>query len=141
MKKNFKKIVIKAWEIRRAASKKWSCPIMEISWKDCFNQAKSEILNNLIDRLTNAGCEWKNYGKERIYFDTADLIGLTYGQYKTGNISYAEINGEKISNAECRRILKKISGKAFYDIQSKEFVCYNCDAEYKEIIIEKMKSI
>lgn len=44
--------------------------------------------------------------KDRRYVNNlADLIGLEVSHYGTGNICYAALNGEKISNAAAGRIL------------------------------------
>ena len=56
--------------------------------------------------------EWTNpsTGEVRYYVNNiADLLGLTYETYKTGSISYAELNGEKLSNSKARQLLAAIS--------------------------------
>jgi hypothetical protein len=45
-----------------------------------------------------------NTGELRWYLQVAPLIGLETARYKTGNIAYAQLNGEKISNSEATRI-------------------------------------
>jgi hypothetical protein len=43
----------KAWAIRKNAAKRFNCPVMEISWKECLIEAKSNSLYHL-DKLTRA---------------------------------------------------------------------------------------
>lgn len=60
------------------------------------------------------GNSWtpSNGGAERIYLnDWATLAGLEIDTYKTGNISYAELGGRKISNSKAYKLL---SGSKVY---------------------------
>lgn len=38
-KRNFKAIVVRAWQIRKAAAAKFDCPVMKIVWGDCIRMA------------------------------------------------------------------------------------------------------
>jgi len=71
------------------------------------------------------GKHWENYGHNRVYFDGADIAsrqGLEWGNYNSGNISSARLNGEKISNSECRRILNGLDiFKIWYDLNDNQF--------------------
>lgn len=53
------------------------------------------LTNEQIERLINAGASrWTKYERDRLYIKRlADLIGLSYTKYNTGNISSAELNG------------------------------------------------
>ncbi len=42
-----KKIANRAWEIRRAAAKKWGCGVMQISWKGCLQLANCKIVTGV----------------------------------------------------------------------------------------------
>lgn len=47
------------------------------------------------------GRVWEKYGKKRLYLDEQKVMkemGFELDFYKSGNIAYAELNGEKISN-------------------------------------------
>lgn len=67
-----------------------------------------------IEKLEEAGGNrWQKYGKDRIYFG-AETIGLVVDYYKSGNVSSAEWQGEKVSNADARRIL---SSKVWVDCE------------------------
>ncbi|MEQ2400174.1 hypothetical protein [Peptoniphilus hominis (ex Hitch et al. 2025)] len=77
------------------------------------------LTNEQIERLINAGASrWTKYERDRLYIKRlADLIGLSYTKYNTGNISSAELNGETISNSECIRILAALD-KAYIDLKT-----------------------
>ena len=51
---------------------------------------------------------------DRLYINAAQL-GLVCSYYKTGNISSAEFDGERISNCEARRMK---ASKTFIDIKT-----------------------
>ena len=78
-----------------------------------------ELTQEQIERLINAGASrWTKYERDRLYIKRlADLIGLSYTKYNTGNISSAELNGETISNSECNRILAALD-KAYIDLKT-----------------------
>lgn len=84
---------------------------------------KKKLNQNLtdeqIERLVNAGASrWTKHERDRLYIKRlADLIGLSYTKYNTGNISSAELNGETISNSECNRILAALD-KAYIDLKT-----------------------
>ena len=66
-----------------------------------------EMLN--IEKLTELGGKlWEKGDKRRVYFNApavAAMIGLNIHYYGTGNISSANLNGEKISNSRARRMM------------------------------------
>ena len=72
-----------------------------------------------IEKLINAGASrWTKYERDRLYIKKlADLIGLSYTRYNSGNVSSAELNGEAISNSECNRILAALD-KAYIDLKT-----------------------
>lgn len=75
-----------------------------------------------IDRLVERGARrWTKYGKDRLYI-TEQLIGLEVDRYKSGNISYAELNGEKISNSHAAQLVEAIS-RAYIDCANGSVVC------------------
>ena len=78
-----------------------------------------ELTQEQIEKLINAGASrWTKYERDRLYIKRlADLIGLSYTKYNTGNISSAELNGETISNSECNRILAALD-KAYIDLKT-----------------------
>lgn len=78
-----------------------------------------ELTQDQIERLVNAGASrWTKYERDRLYIKRlADLIGLSYTRYNSGNVSSAELNGEAISNSECNRILAALD-KAYIDLKA-----------------------
>src|SRR5690606_14036559 len=75
-------------------------------------------------RLIQAGGRrWMKAGHNRIYFNNlAELYGLRYGTYNTGNICWAELDGERISNNSARQILFALSSaKVWYDCTTGRF--------------------
>jgi len=53
------------------------------------------------------GNEWTgNNGVTRVYMNgLSGLYGLEYGLYKTNNVSWARLNGEKISNRRAQSLV------------------------------------
>ena len=62
------------------------------------------------------GNRWTKNDMDRMYFDATSL-GLAVALYKSGNVRYADIAGEKISNSEAYRLM---SCKFFIDIETGE---------------------
>lgn len=57
------------------------------------------MTEKMISRLINKGCRrWTKGERDRLYV-SSDVLGLQVERYKTGNISYAEFQGERISNS------------------------------------------
>src|SRR4051812_32498677 len=49
---------------------------------------------------------WERGGRRRVYLnDWATLAGLRVERYNSGNISYAELDGEQISNGRAYKLL------------------------------------
>lgn len=84
--------------------------------------------NRVVEILTGGqfqGNLWEKGGHRRIYFNAATIAtsqGLDWGRYNTGNISSASLNGQKISNNACRRILDDLQYvKLWYDLTDRKF--------------------
>lgn len=100
MKYNKSSIMKAAWEIIRTTG----ATIRE-AMKAAWRMAR-------IDRLVAAGARrWTKGSMDRLYIN-ADVLGYEYERYNTGNIRYAEYNGERISNSEMGRVL---SAKTYID--------------------------
>lgn len=114
-----KKIMKRAWEIARAACKKFGGKVSEyiaealrMAWAESRKMA--DVIDR-IDELTELGFKrWQKGGLDRLYINPAPL-GLHYGCYNTGNVKWAEFNGERISNCECRRML---GAKTYIDVKT-----------------------
>lgn len=73
-----------------------------------------------VEQLEKVGGKlWEKNGMRRVYFNRlADWYGLRVEYYKTGNISYAEVDGKRISNNSGRGILFMLNGaKLWYDME------------------------
>ena len=67
----------------------------------------NEIAQILTEQF--GGNRWTKYDKDRVYFDAAAVTsqqGMSWNNYRSGNISSATLDGEKISNSEARRSLE-----------------------------------
>ena len=82
------------------------------------------------------GNRWQKGDLDRVYFnDLADLYGLDYTTYKTGNIMSASLGGEKISNSKASKILSSLNfGKLWYDCHTNEFHHRGLDAYFGDLI-------
>lgn len=96
------------------------------------------MTNEMIERLVAMGCnEWKKHGYHRLYVDI-ESIGLKISRYNTGNISYAEFDGEKISNCEARRIL---NGKYYIDVETGKVSIVNGTSGHRSVIKERIEEM
>lgn len=81
----------------------------------------NRMTNEMIARYEARGFKrWtlESKGYDRLYVD-ATAVGLYVERYKTGNICYAEWQGEKISNGLAREML---NGKIYVDVNTGELV-------------------
>jgi len=58
--------------------------------------------------LEIGGTRWTKGGHDRVYLDWSKLVGLEVEHYRTGNISYAEYKGERISNSQAYQMCSQI---------------------------------
>ena len=94
-------------------------------------------------RLIQAGGRrWTKAGHNRIYLNNlAELYGLRYGTYNTGNISWAELDGERISNNSARRILFTLnSAKVWYDCNTGRFESKGLDEKTAARILSALNT-
>ncbi len=92
-------------------------------------EIKTETIQELIqDQSHNL---WEKYNKKRLYLDFAKIINLQIDRYKTGNISSAYLEGEKISNSKA---YKYTQGKAFIDLNTNKLECLFMDSSIKELL-------
>ena len=119
-----KNTMMRAWEIRKAAATVYGCKVSEISMSECLKMAWAEAKGiaqksreDIIAELTKKFGRWTKKGfngkvYDRIYFNATDL-GMEVEYYRSGNVSSAAIDGERVSNCEARRIM---SSKAYFDL-------------------------
>jgi hypothetical protein len=69
-----------------------------------------------IDTMTAiGGRRWSKAGHDRVYLNGFETVpGLELDHYKSGNISYAELDGEKVSNSEAGRLATAVD-KVYFD--------------------------
>jgi hypothetical protein len=61
------------------------------------------------------GRRWQKAGKDRVYLNGFETVpGLELDHYKSGSISYAALDGEKVSNAEGGRLATAVD-KVYFD--------------------------
>ena len=76
----------------------------------------------MINELVNMGANrWMKGGYDRLYI-APEVLGLKCDRYKSGNVRYAEFNGERISNSLAREMLES---KCYIDLSTNEIVCIN----------------
>ena len=94
---------------------------------------KSEMLN--IEELENKGFNrWTKGAMDRLYFNVEKSEYLDVDYYKSGNVSSAYLEGERISNAEAYRIM---SVKCFIDLKKdNELVVQYGNEESQKIVRE-----
>ena len=97
-----------------------------------MNEEKN-ILN--IEELEKKGfSRWTKGGMDRLYFDVKKAECLDVDYYKSGNVSSAYLEGERISNAEAYRIM---SVKCFIDLKKdNELVVQYGNEESQKVVRE-----
>ena len=110
-----KEIMSNAWEIAREGQKAFGGKVTDYfaqALKMAWSQAKNCID---IDALEKKGfSRWTKGDMDRLYFslEKSGALGLDY--YKSGNLRSADLEGERISNAEACRLL---AVKCFIDLK------------------------
>lgn len=73
------------------------------------------MTNEMIAKYEGMGFKrWTKGDMDRLYINAKEL-GLECEYYKTGNVSYAEFKGEKISNS---RATEMLAAKTYIDIKT-----------------------
>lgn len=115
-----KKIMMRAWEIARAAAtiygEKASSYIAE-ALRMAWEEEKGETREQKLEKLGFK--RWQKNGMDRFYIN-ATKLGLEYTTYKTGNVCSAWFRGDAISNCEARRML---SAKTYIDAKDWTLHC------------------
>lgn len=91
-----------------------------LALKETYKMTEKTLEKKLIDLGLSVWGE--DFGKPRIYINPESMgaiFGLELSFYKTGSISAAKLNGEKISNSKAYKLLQN---KIYFDINSKAFV-------------------
>ena len=94
-----------------------------------------KLTEERINELTALGFNrWTKGNMDRLYINASQL-GLKCTYYKTGNISYAEFNGEKISNSRASRMK---ASKTYIDIMTGKLYS---DSEELKVAVKKLFDI
>ena len=113
-----------------------------LALKSLYRKVKNMAEKTVAQLIELGGNEWKGYGKHRIYFNTellTNAMQLSYGRYKTGNVSSATLRGEKISNKRAKDILWGLdNAKFFFDVATKKFFSNDdyLSAESHDLIVK-----
>ena len=88
------------------------------------------------------GNEWTGSDNHRVYFnDLAERLGLVVDYFKTGNVCFARLDGERISNTYARSLLHSIDDvKCWFDINRSEFCVRGLDGHAAEALINGLIS-
>lgn len=122
-----KQIMKKAWEIAKNAARKFGGRAFEYiaealkeAWKEIRNMAMD--ITDRIEELEAKGFKrWQKNGMDRMYIN-ASTLGLICTYHKSGTISSADFNGERVSNSEGRRMK---DAKTYIDLKLKKLVSNN----------------
>lgn len=118
-------VMARAWEIYRTLTGDRSAKMsmaLRRAWAEVKAAAKAGRVEAgwQVEKLEEMGASrWVKYGKDRLYLSDCGekIMGLSIERYRSGNVSYAELDGEKISNAEAIRYLDAFSS-AYIDMKS-----------------------
>lgn len=111
-----------AWEVARA------------------ERAATPVAGSIESRLVAIGGKvWIAGDKNRIYFNNlAELLGLECEFYKTGNVSFASLNGKVISNSKGSNIFWQCrQGKVWFE--AGEFHHSGMNSDNADVIIAAIK--
>lgn len=140
--KNTKAIMTRAWEIYRVLIGDHVAKLSQ-ALKKAWAEAKSESevsITFAIAKLIKMGASrWTNYGKDRLYLGKcgAEIIGLELNCYKSGGISSAYLDGEKISNANAGRWISAYAD-AYIDLKS--MTLYRSTSRFTKLFLEKLQA-
>lgn len=87
---------------------------------------------NLLKAQEKGWNEWHKYNKNRLYFSIKSSEMLDLDFYKSGAISFSELNGEKISHAEASRL---VASKVFIDLDTNEL---HVDSDADEDLLKEI---
>ena len=126
-----KSIMKRAWEIAKEAVKKFGGKVrqyfaeaLRIAWAESKKAVKP--IAERIEELEALGFKrWQKGNMDRLYIN-ASMLGLHYGRYNTGNIKWADFQGQRISNCEARRML---AAKTYIDVKAEKVYSDNYTLE------------
>lgn len=133
-------IMVNAWRIAREGQKAFGGKVSEYfaqALKMAWAQAKNAID---IDTLEKKGfSRWTKGDMDRLYFNIQNSGHMEVDHYKTGNISYASVDGEEISHRFAGQIL---SVKCFIDLKHEnKLVIQYGGPEAREVVEGVVKKV
>lgn len=135
-----KEIMSNAWKIAKEGQKKFGGKVSEYfaqALKMAWAQAKNSI--NVEDLEKKGFNRWTKGDMDRLYFNIQKSGHMEVDHYKTGNISYAAIDGEEISHRFAGQIL---SVKCFIDLKNdNRLVIQHGGPEAREIVENVVKKV
>ncbi len=130
-----KKIMKNAWKIARKGQKAFGGKVSEY-FAQALKMAWAQSKNTIdIEALEKKGfCRWTKGDMDRLYFSLEKSGALELDYYKSGNLRSADLEGERISNAEACRLL---AVKCFIDLKNgNELVVQYGREEAQEVVRE-----
>lgn len=111
-----KEIMSKAWEIAREGQKEFGGKVTEY-FAEALKMVWAQTKNTFdIEALEKKGFNrWTKGNMDRLYFNIEKSGDLELDYYKSGNLRSADLDGERISNAEACRLL---AVKCFIDLKN-----------------------
>lgn len=112
---------IRAWCRRNViaavkTSGRWIIDAASLAYRVTLGRKETkqvEITTETMEAI--GGSRWQKAGKDRVYVNEwSQYIGLEVDSYKSGNICYATLDDEKISNGEAYRLLGAVH-KIYFD--------------------------
>lgn len=113
---------------------------LRMAWAEFRTETEKTEMGWKVETLIKMGASrWQKYGKDRVYLSScgAQIINLSVERYNSGNICYAEINGEKISNADAQRYMAAFES-AYIDMTSGK-LC-GTHGRYEDLFAESMNA-
>ena len=111
-----KEIMSNAWKIAKEGQKTFGGKASEY-FAEALKMAWAQAKNGLdIEALEKKGfSRWTKGNMDRLYFSLEKSGALELDYYKSGNLRSADLEGERISNAEACRLL---AVKCFIDLKN-----------------------
>lgn len=131
-----------AWSIARDAAAKFGGSVKSF-FAEALKMAyrATELTVDALVKL--GGSEWIKGDYHRVYFNgeaLCEIIGLSYSTYKTGNVSFAVLNGVKISNTKAASLRARLfTGKLWFDVKTGEFASRDMNEEIFETVVAAIK--
>lgn len=135
-----KEIMSNAWKIAKEGQKEFGGKVSEYfaqALKMAWAQAKNSIN---VEALEKKGFNrWTKGDMDRLYFSLEKAGALELDYYKSGNLRSADLDGERISNAEACRLL---AVKCFIDLKHEnKLVIQYGGPEAQEVVANVVKKV